>query len=312
MTELINPNLPDYYQPKNYEELTKYQLFDVDQFIRQLKGPNLTNIIGSQSHLEDHLGKTIIEQLDSILDESQNRTYMSSINNRDLMRLVIREALTLHAEAIAVWAGVTGTAGVRRLSLDVSLPPVLWKDITANTESVGVGFDHNENIIAYQTYDYRVVLSRSEEDQHSPFGFGVYTVYPNIRSKDTQIAAIDIQPYIRNTARYQEGSPVEHAYLEHITELGQMIPLIRYGENDSHEFITLSLPSMGNDNVVCLLDDRKTTITKYDNSIDEDNKTNLSSIETIQYINKFPNYKSAIDTLRRNINTFLREDHQNN
>lgn len=310
MSYSINPSLPDYYQPKNYDELTKYQLFDIGLLFRQLKGSSVSNIIGSNSHLDDHLGKSLIDQLNTILDDGQNNTFMSSINSKSLMRMVIREALTLHAEAIAVWAGVTGTSGARRLSLDISLPQSLWKDITINTESIGVGFDHNRNIVAYKTHDYRVVLARSEEDQHSTFGFGIYTVYPYIRSESSQPANIDLQPYIRETSRYTKGSTVERAYLEHISTKDQNIPLIRFGENNLHKFITLSLPSKANEEIICLLDERRTTITKYDNSGDADNnKTNLTSNEAIHYLNDYPKYKEAIDIMRKNINTFIREDH---
>lgn len=307
MTEPINPNSPEHYQPKNHKELSKYQLFDVEKFIRQIKGPSLKHIIGDQSHLEDHLTKTLVEQLDTILMREQNRTFMSSINNKSLMRKVIREALSLHAEAIAVWAGVTATAGISRLSLDVSLPPEMWKDITSSTKSVGVGYDNNKNILAYETYDYCVVLARREIDQHTPFGFGVYTVYPNIRSENAEPAGFEIQTYIRDTINYKEGGAVRRAYLEHISKFDQNIPLIRYGENKAHDYITLALPSESSDHIICLLDEKRTTITIYDNKYNDKTKTILSDYEGFVYLNKFPEYNNAVKKLRKNINTFIRE-----
>lgn len=298
-----NTNHPSYYKPKNQDDLDRYGLFDLDKFIRSLERKGLNNVFGKDSHLSDHLGKTLTEQLECICDGS--RRLMSSINNQSLMNQVIREALLLHSESISKWVGVTGIVHAQRLALRVHLFPDLWKDISKSTESVGVKFNADGNIEVYKTPSYFVVLTRTEISTATPYGFSVRTVYPDIRSEYAYPVEIDLQEYITKTNSYKEGSPVKKTYLEHITEYGQEIPLIRYDENKTHEFITLALPSEGDTSIICLIDHTRTTITEYESKNDGE-KNNFTSAETAHCLSRHPKYKRAENKMRNSINRYTK------
>lgn len=295
-------NHPNYYKPTDQVDLDRYGIFDLDEFIESLKTHGLSDIFKQDTHISDHLGKTIIEQLECLCDG--NRKIMSSISEKPLMANVIREALLLHAEAISKWAGITGTSYAQRLALRVDLFPGLWKNILKNTESIGVKFNNEGNIEAFKTFSYVVVLARSEMSPKTPFGFSVRTVYPDIRSEHAYPAGINLQKYITGTTSYTEGSPVKKAYLKHITACGQDVQLIRYDENKTHDFITFALPSDSNSSLICLMDQVRTVITKYDDKCDGD-KTNFTSSETAQYFRYHPKYKTAENNIRFHINRHI-------
>lgn len=302
-----NTNHPSFYKPKSEEDLERYGLFEIEQFIGSLKNESLSHIIETDSHISDHLGKTLCQQLEDICDDRDNgRRLMSSINDKTLMSKVIREALILHATAISKWVGVTGTIHSQRLVLRVDLFSDLWEDIIGDTESIGVRFNVDGNIESYKTPSYLVVLTRTEIEKKSPFGFSVRTVYPDIRSEHARPTDIDLQEYIKKTKNYKEGSAVKKAYLEHITEYNQDIPLIRYDENKTHEFITFALPSDSDDSVICLLDQNRTAITEYEVK-DNGNKNNLNASETASYLSRHPKYKIAENKMRNSINKFIKE-----